>query len=348
MPPIVQDMQVNRATGIDYEESASDKNLSAERVKYPHKRVLNRGTCHFVFAKYKQIGYSLSDMSLIESALIRVCMEFRIHSKEKFYFASMCVASLIIYAGLAVGAFFEPKVLLYGTYFLAFMLINLIGQLFLVGHIRGNAIKINQKQFPEIYEILVSQSERLGLKKVPAMYLLQNDGVLNAFATKFVGRNYVVIYSAILAAAYQEGRSAVEFIIGHELGHIKRNHVGFLKSFFLLPASFIPFLGAAYSRACEYTCDSIGYALCPEGAAKGLLILAAGTSLYKKINIDELLLTAQSEKGFVTWFAEIFSSHPHGTNRLAMFDNRDQAAVSVSPFVADADQENPVQKEQNF
>lgn len=265
-------------------------------------------------------------------------MEYKIHSKERVYLALMVLVSCSMYAGIIVGAFFEPKVLIYGAYLLAFLIFGTLAQVFLVGHLRGNAIKVNQKQFPEVFEILTSQSAKLDLQTVPTMYLVQGNGVLNAFATRFVGRNYVILYSDVLAAAYNEGRQAVEFVIGHELGHIKRNHVTFLKSFFLLPASFIPFLGSAYSRAREYTCDAIGYALCPEGAQKGILILAAGTALYKKVNVNELLMTAQQERGFATWFAEIFSSHPPIVKRLAQFDVIDQT-VRVSPFVIDNNQE---------
>lgn len=239
-----------------------------------------------------------------------------------------------MYAGLIIGAFFEPKVLIYVAYIALIMLINMLAQVLMIGHLRGNAIKVNQKQFPEVFEILAQQSASLGLKNIPTMYLVQAGGMLNAFATRFAGRNYVILYSDVLAAAYNEGRPAVEFVVGHELGHIKRNHVTWLKSFFLMPASFIPFLGAAYSRAREYTCDNIGYALCPEGAAKGLLILAAGATLYKKVNVSELLTTARQEKGFATWFAEIFSSHPHLSKRIAQFDNLE--AVRMSPFVVDS------------
>jgi Zn-dependent protease with chaperone function len=148
------------------------------------------------------------------------------------------------------------------------------------------------------------------------LYLLQGGGMLNAFAMRFVGRNYVVLYSDVLEAAYHEGMPAVEFILGHELGHIKRNHVGLLKMILLFPGHLIPFLGSDYSRACEYTCDNIGYHLSPEGAVKGLLILAAGKKLYKKVDVDALLDNAGNEPLLAQWVAEIFSTHPHLIKRV--------------------------------
>jgi len=82
------------------------------------------------------------------------------------------------------------------------------------------------------------------------MYVLQGDGVLNAFATRFARKNFVVIYSDIFEMAYQEEKDAVSFIIGHELGHLKRRHVSNWRLFLTLPARFIPLLYKAYSRAC--------------------------------------------------------------------------------------------------
>ena len=79
-------------------------------------------------------------------------------------------------------------------------------------------------------------------------------------------------------SAYEKDKNLLEFIIGHELGHIKRKHL--IKKLILFPSFIIPFLGSAYSRACEYTCDNIGYALAPQGAKNGLLLLVSGKNLF--------------------------------------------------------------------
>ena len=186
-----------------------------------------------------------------------------------------------------------------------------------IGHIKGNGVKITDNQFPDIYKIIEEQSKTLGLYDIPDVYLLESHGVLNAFATRFLGSNYVVLYADVLEIALTEGPEAVAFITAHELGHIKRNHVSTLRRLVLLPSFFIPFLRLAYSRACEYTCDNIGFMLSPEGAKKGLLILASSTKLYKKIDMEAYIQNASEESSFSSWFAEIYSSHPHLTKRLA-------------------------------
>jgi Zn-dependent protease with chaperone function len=80
----------------------------------------------------------------------------------------------------------------------------------------------------------------------------------------------------------------------------------------------IPFLGGAYSRACEYTCDRIGNALEPEGGVDGLLVLAAGRELYTQVNSQEYSNQRETETGFFVRFAEILSTHPNLTKRVAV------------------------------
>ena len=92
----------------------------------------------------------------------------------------------------------------------------------------------------------------------------------------------------------------------------------------------IPFMGAAYSRACEYTCDNVGYNLSNKGALKGLMILAAGKKLYKKVNVLNLINNIKESAGFALWFAEIFASHPHLINRLDVINElTDDADLNI-------------------
>ncbi len=234
---------------------------------------------------------------------------YKISKKEKIYYGFSLIVSLIFYCILLIKPIFMPWVI----YIVIFVFIS---QVILIGHLRGNAVEITNDQFPEIYEIANRQSLALKLKKTPKVYLLQGGGLLNAFATKFLLNNYVIIYSDILEMAYEEGIEAVEFVIAHELGHIKRGHVGLFHTLILFPSYIIPFLYFAHSRAKEYTCDNIGCSLSPKGAQKGILILASGKRLYKKIDEENYIKNYDESAGFVTWFSEIFSTHPHLAKRL--------------------------------
>jgi Zn-dependent protease with chaperone function len=245
---------------------------------------------------------------------------YEINRKEDLYFAIRLTISGIVYLLLLLMLFSLATLPMAGVGILTvFFCAGLIALLFiirsgiLVGYIKGNAVKITKTQFPDIYAILEKQCEKLNIG-IPSSYILQSGGILNAFATKFLGRNYVVLYSEIVELAYERGQEALEFVIAHELGHVRRNHM--TKRLLLFPSAIIPFLGSAYSRACEYTCDNIGKSLSPNGAMKGLLILAAGKHLYSKVNVAEYVINEQHEAGFWKWFAEKISSHPHLPKRL--------------------------------
>lgn len=184
------------------------------------------------------------------------------------------------------------------------------------GRLLSNSIKVTNEQLSEIYEALQQQSNNLSLKKVPDFFVLQSGGVLNSFAVKLYRKKAIIIYSEIFEEAYNNGLDAVKFIIGHELGHIKRGHLSFFNKAVLFPGKMVPFLGSAYSRARETTCDNIGYSLCPAGAEAGLLILAVGRFLSRKINADILIKNYHPDKGFSTWLYEILSSHPPLIKRI--------------------------------
>lgn len=254
-------------------------------------------------------------------------INYSVHKKETIYFTISIIVSILLYYfivssiyDLFNSSFHQGKSFIFMLLFYAvtFGIYFFFRFGVLIGHLRGNAIKVNKNQFPDIYSIVYNQAYNLELKSIPDVYILQSGGALNAFAARFMGSNYIVLYSEIVESAYEQDKNILEFIIAHELGHIKRNHM--VKRLLLLPSYLIPFLGAAYSRACEYTCDRIGFALAPNGVKAGLLILGSGRSIYKKVNIDEYLYQGKTEDGFWVWFAEKVSSHPKLTKRLAVFE----------------------------
>jgi len=230
-----------------------------------------------------------------------------VSGKEKAYFAVMLTISLLIYLLLTVT-------IIGIIYLLCFALVFFIAEGITIGGLKQNAVKINETQFSDINKKIDTFSMQLGLSKVPDAYIVQSGGLLNAFATRFCCRDFVVIYSDVLEMAYEQGEDAVDFIIAHELAHIKRGHLTKLK--YILCAQFIPFLNTAYSRACETTCDNIAAVFVPKAPADGLLAILAGKKLYKNLNVSGLLKTAEENSDFWCWLAEIFSTHPNLINRI--------------------------------
>ncbi len=247
-----------------------------------------------------------------------------VNPKEKTYLAIAIIASAFVYLILLVsliGIFY----VLIGAFALA------VVQGIAIGQLRGNSVRVSAQQFPGVLAMAAEICPRLGIASVPPIYIMQSGGVLNAFATRFFGRNYICIYSEILELAYDQGQEAVAFVLAHELTHVARNHVWWKTVIF--PAQFVPFLAAAYSRACEYTCDAYGAYLHPDGAEAGILVLAAGKRLYREMNVDAYLAQAQEPEGFWMWLAEHLSTHPNLPKRMLQV-RRLRATRNIQPAAA--------------
>jgi Zn-dependent protease with chaperone function len=237
-----------------------------------------------------------------------------VHPKERLYFAVALALSIFIYVILILAALGSAE--LRSTILTYAVLIGLGSMLlhgFMLGHIRANGVFISANQFPWLYECVRRNSATLNMHP-PDVFLVQSGGLLNAFATRFLGRNFVILYSDVLAMAEEKGEEAVSFVVGHELAHHKRGHLRY--RWLIFPGRMIPFLGSAYSRACEYTCDRYGALCAPQGGVKGLLALAAGPQLYHKVDARLFATQASTEGGFWTALSEMVSSHPHLSKRV--------------------------------
>lgn len=234
-----------------------------------------------------------------------------IYKNEPTLFKIKFVISLIFWLVLIVGTI---GIALF--YMLMFYVMYLFAQSALISHLKGNAIKVSVEQFPDIYQAHVQCCKKLEMNTQPDIYLLNGGGILNAFATHFLGRNFVVLYSNIVDAM-ESHPDAINFYLGHELGHIKRKHIKW--GAFLAPASILPLLGSAYSRAHEYTCDMHGRACCdnPESALFGLVALAAGDKRWKQVNMNEYLTQANQSSGFWMSFHELTADYPWLVKRAA-------------------------------
>jgi len=184
-----------------------------------------------------------------------------------------------------------------------------------VAVIRGSAVRLGPEQFPELHSRVEHLAHRMGLRRTPDVYLMQGNGALNAFATRFLRVHMVVLLSDLLEAC-GDNAAARDMIIGHELGHIRAGHLR--GRWLLMPASFVPFLGSALSRAREYTCDRYGCAAAGdrEAALLGLAILSAGGRYGPHMNHAALMRQRHDLRSVWMLIGEWLGSHPPLSKRL--------------------------------
>jgi len=186
--------------------------------------------------------------------------------------------------------------------------------------IRGSAVRLSRRQFPDIYAVKEDFAHRLRLKRDPEIYVMSGNGVLNAFAASTFGYDFVVIHSELFSNTYERNKDALAFIIGHELGHLRLGHTRLWYQLSTAYVDRVPLLGKFLSRAREYSCDRHGAYLAPQGE-EGLVLLTAGRYVYKQVDVEELLEQAQRFRGFWPIVAQLPQSHPFAVRRMtALYD----------------------------
>ncbi|HBZ05013.1 M48 family metalloprotease [Massilia sp.] len=234
-----------------------------------------------------------------------------VYKNEKTLFVLMLVLSLLVWAGLVLGLGWAVL-----SYALMFFLFYCFAQSALISYIKGTGVRITAEQFPDLDRQILACCAKLGLEREPEAYLLQMGGSLNAFATRFLGRDFLVLYTDVVDGLH-DNPDALNFYIGHEIGHIKRKHLSWATV--LLPASMLPLVGAAYSRAREYTCDRHGLAACEQAinAEFGMAALAAGGRRWRTMNKSAYIEQSRETEGFWMSFHELVGDYPWLVKRMA-------------------------------
>jgi len=246
--------------------------------------------------------------------------------KEGTYFNLVLVFSILVWLALAVTIIGIP-------YAMIFALFAWIGNGLLVAHLRSESVQVGPDQLPRLHKAFGEACLQLGVNPAPRLYVLQSGGALNAFATRFSGRDFVVVYSDMLKALGEDS-AEMRFILGHELGHVRSSHI--LKRVFLAPGLLLPLLGAAYLRACEASCDRHGVIASGsvEASARALLILAGGPD--QTLSAPSFARQHVAERGFFVSLHELSSGYPTLSQRtakvLALADPSVQHSAPRHPF----------------
>ena len=253
-------------------------------------------------------------------------MDELVYPRERSLGTLTLVLGLLAWLLLIVGTF-GTALLILALGFVAYLFV----QSALIAHIRGNGVELSESQFPDLYAHFQACCERLKLPTRPKAYIVNGNGTLNAFATKFLGLQYVVLMSDVIDAMDRHAEG-VRFYIGHELGHLRLRHLsGHLLRW---PVLWLPLLGAAYSRAKESSCDRHGLACCgsPTSAAHALAALSSGAKRWAKLDVAAYLRQSDDTGGFWMSFHELVAGYPWLSKRFARVMDANVSAPRRNPF----------------
>ncbi|HVL66279.1 MAG TPA: M48 family metallopeptidase [Vicinamibacterales bacterium] len=180
--------------------------------------------------------------------------------------------------------------------------------------------------FPQLWGLAKTAAFRLDVVPVP-LYVMSAE-VPNAYTTGFWGRHRIVLHSKLVSMLDAE---ELAFVIGHELGHIRREHVTWLvlasSGSHIGPSLLGQALGLffnGWSLKGEYTADRAGLLACRQfhAAARALIKI---TFWDGPVDVDKVLRAALegTERHPLDGLAELFGDHPFLGNRLRQLQEFD-------------------------
>lgn len=188
----------------------------------------------------------------------------------------------------------------------------------------GTMIKVGPRQFPSIYKIARHCADALTVP-TPTVYI-KNHPVPNAFTYGTDEESFIVIHSG-LVDHFEE--KELQFVIGHETGHIQNKHVIYNTALMILTQGAGLFLAwivqpalvalQAWYRRAEITCDRAGLLCCQDvdAACRSFMKLATGShKLYPEMNLEAYLEQFDEGQKSVGRLSEAFSTHPYLPKRI--------------------------------
>jgi len=233
-------------------------------------------------------------------------IEYQGESASLAFSILMMILIAIIFASLTLGIF------------VIYIIFGLILHRIREAQTRAKFVRASENNFHEIYKLSKIGAYRLKIP-LPPVYI-KADPSLNAYTSGFWGDHWIVLHSALLKKFNFE---ELLYVIGHEMGHIKREHVTWLH--LMAPAGVrpIPLISDGlklifnnWSIKAEYSADRAGLI-----ANKNLKSCVSALSMivtgHRNIKIESLLEEYERlQKNPLSHMSELFRTHPYYPNGI--------------------------------
>jgi len=203
--------------------------------------------------------------------------------------------------------------------------------------LQGSNFKITEESCPDLFNLVKEVEATLDISDSPEIYTQWGYSV-NGYTTGTRGNTLMVLNSGTVDMLSDE---QLRFVVGHEMGHIKSNHVLYhmMAQFFPMLAGMVPVVGGFvgtslelvlmyWYRMSEFTADRAGLLACQDkDAALSAIVKMAGLPLkyYDALNEEAFLQQAEEfgrmHKDFLSGTMQnlsiLTSTHPWTVYRAA-------------------------------
>lgn len=184
--------------------------------------------------------------------------------------------------------------------------------------VRSSCVRCSEKAYPEINNLIKLAAYRLRIPLCPVYVEL--DPKVNAYTAGFWGDHWIVLYSGLLKHLELDD---ILFVVGHEMGHIKREHTTWLSLSSPASGISIPVLSSVmkvifnnWHLKSEYSADRAGLIVTGNlSTCVSALLKLIGEK--DSIKADDMLREFEKKSGDpMLKIAELFQDHPFIPNRI--------------------------------
>ena len=180
----------------------------------------------------------------------------------------------------------------------------------------GSNFHVTKKSCPELYQLIQDAAETLDIDSMPEIYTQWSYGV-NAGTLGYKNNTIIILCTGAVDLLPEP---ELTFVVGHELGHIKSNHVRYLTLGQNLSKLSMTVRGlySAWNRKSEFTADRAGLLACQDlNAALSAIMKLAGIP-KRYFNITDPQLFAEQAEEFMSQYGGTFDSL---IKTLSIFDD---------------------------
>jgi Zn-dependent protease with chaperone function len=186
----------------------------------------------------------------------------------------------------------------------------------------AEAQQVTAQSVPEMMKLLNENAARLQVE--PVNVFIAHSNQLNAYTFGMDSPKAIVLYSALFKIM---DRDEIQFILGHEMGHVKLGHT-WLNTLVGGMAGIPSSVGAAaimelafrwWNRACEYSADRAGVLACgkPAKAISALVKLESGPAALTQSGMQAAMQHLETDDGDIMHnLEEVLGTHPMVAKRV--------------------------------
>ncbi|MFW6129866.1 MAG: M48 family metalloprotease [Atribacterota bacterium] len=250
--------------------------------------------------RLKKISFEKKEKALTSK------LEYPGESSSLAFSIIMMIVGILIFSTISLGLF------------IIFLILGLIYHRIHEAQTKAHLIRVSENNFPMINKLAKVAAYRLKTP-LPPVYILENPN-LNAYTSGFWGNHWIVLYSALIKQLNPE---ELLYVIGHEMGHIKREHATWLNLTASQGTISIPLISKGlriifnnWSIKSEYSADRAGLISNKKlkSCVSALLMLATG---HRNVDLTSYLKEFERYKNApLSRLSELFQTHPYIPNRI--------------------------------